>query len=288
MILVRITGGLGNQMFQYAAAKYVAEKTDELIYFDTSFYKSPNHIHEVFRLKDFNLEGVSFGRKRFIPLFYTHWLFRKIPGIRRYKHSFQLDILQDDFIYSIDDLKIENNTFINGLWHTLFFANEVRSQLLKEFTSVNIIDKRFLSIKYDLNTKSTVSLHVRRNDFVNHQRAKSISGALETDYYSRAMNYFCSSYPDCLFLVFSDDIGWCKENFVGNHFLFVDPFDNPIYDMLLMASCCHNIMANSTFSWWGAWLNTNPSKVVVYPKDFYKQKSNNEIRFMFDTSWIEL
>jgi hypothetical protein len=288
MVLVRITGGLGNQMFQYAAAKYVALKTGEVICFDTSFFKNPNHAHEVFRLNEFKLEGVSFKRIFSLSIFYNHWFFRKIPGIRRLRNSFQVDILQKEFIYSIDDLKIEKNSYVNGLWHTVYFANANRNVLLKEFFPKTIDDERFDLVKDLIVSKTTVSLHVRRNDFVNHQRAKSISGALANDYYGDAMNYFNSHYQNVNFVVFSDDIQWCRDNFVGSEFLFIDPFENPIYDMLLMSFCNHHILANSTFSWWGAWLNSKLSKDVVYPKSFYKNKSNDEIKFMFDEEWIEM
>ena len=289
MILVKITGGLGNQMFQYAAAKYVASKIRETVYFDKSFFQNPNHLHEVFRLNEFNTKGISLKPVYWnFPILYTHWFFRKIPFIRRFIHSFQEDILQENFEYNVSDLKLVSNSYINGLWHTKFFADSIREELLNEFTPKNIEDKRYFEIKKNMINQKSVSIHVRRNDFINHERASSISGALGMDYYIKAIDFFRKDYQDLRFYFFSDDIEWCKTHFQDDDFCFIDPFQSPILDLTLMSFCSHTIMANSTFSWWGAWLNLNLKKRVIYPKNFYKNKSNDDIRFMFDKTWIEL
>ena len=105
-----------------------------------------------------------------------------------------------------------------------------------------------------------VSIHVRRGDYVT-QHKNFYYNLTETDYYTLAMAHF----PDDKFLIFSDDIEWCKTRFLGERFEFSEG-KSDVEDMNLMASCKHNIIANSSFSWWGAWLNPNPNKVVIGPK----------------------
>lgn len=126
-------------------------------------------------------------------------------------------------------------------------------------------------------SNSFVSIHVRRGDYVNNPFYVDLT---KTDYYQRAISMF----PDSKFLVFSDDIEWCKEYFKGNKFFFSER-NNELEDMNLMAACEHNIIANSSFSWWAAYLNKNTCKEIIAPKEWY---ADGVERTVCPSSWIRI
>lgn len=133
---------------------------------------------------------------------------------------------------------------------------------------------RYLREKYDLN--NSVSVHVRRGDYLGLQDYHPVQNM---DYYQEAFSYF----QDSKFYVFSDDIDWCKNNFKGN-FVFIDKQDDYL-DMFLMSLCNHHIIANSSFSWWGAWLNKNKDKRVIMPKKWFGPSANHDINDLICHNW---
>lgn len=125
-----------------------------------------------------------------------------------------------------------------------------------------------------------ISIHIRRGDYVKHRQFVQL---WETDYYWRAMARF-EPCPDYKFLIFSDDMKWCKERFKGPRFVF-SWGRNEVEDMNIMAGCRHNIIANSSFSWWAAYLNSNPNKIVIYPKAWH---TDGVQRVGFPKEWVSL
>jgi hypothetical protein len=145
--------------------------------------------------------------------------------------------------------------------------------------------KSNLDIIKDNEQYPIVSLHVRRGDYL---QVSSLN--LTLDYYSEAISIFLEKFPYFKLLVFSDDIEWCKEYIVGEHVFYSEHNSNYV-DMCMMTMCDHNIIANSTFSWWGAYLNQNVDKIVVCPKN-YIGPSDPEAQFInnnyFPKDWISL
>lgn len=130
-------------------------------------------------------------------------------------------------------------------------------------------------------TDDYVGVHVRRGDYVKHPLFVQL---WETDYYDRAMDLFISRYTGYKFLIFSDDRKWCQQHFTGDRFVMSWGRDE-IEDMNIMAGCRHNIIANSSFSWWAAWLNPNPNKIVIYPRAWH---TDGVQRVGFPKDWIPL
>jgi hypothetical protein len=137
--------------------------------------------------------------------------------------------------------------------------------------------------------KNSVSLHVRRGDYVSNPDANKYHGTKGLDYYIAALARVNKSQKDSTVFVFSDDIAWCKKNLKlkAKKVVWVDGKNSPIEDIYLMSLCKSNIIANSTFSWWGAWLNSNPKKIVVAPKVWFSD-SNIDTSDLIPADWTRL
>lgn len=182
------------------------------------------------------------------------------------------------------DSYYENNIIYDGYWHDLKFFEENTIDLFKfNEDEIDSINKKHLS---EISKYNSVSVHIRRGDYINNA---SVYGNICTkDYYEKAINYFNERFDNNLFVFFSDDMAWVKENFNLTNALYIDNNkENKSYiDMYLMSKCNHNIIANSTFSWWGAYLNKNNNKTVVMPSKWYNTDINTFNLFI--ENWIKL
>jgi len=127
---------------------------------------------------------------------------------------------------------------------------------------------------------NTTSIHVRRGDYVN---LSDHYVQLDADYYRKAMNMIKSE----VYFMFSDDIAWCKSNFKDQNIVFIEN-NSPATDLAIMLGCEHNIIANSSFSWWGAYLNKNPSKIVVAPAEWFGPKLPHDTKDLLPEEWIKI
>ena len=186
-------------------------------------------------------------------------------------------------------MKYTGNIHYRMCWINYKYYQDYREQLLKIFTLKEKLNEKNQKMLDDIKShKNSVSIHVRRGDYLS--QTYSNLGLLSNEkYYKKAMKLF-DNKEDVVFYVFSNDIPWCKENIKSDKFLivYVDINDelHGYFDIWLMKHCKHNIIANSTFSWWGAWLNENPDKIVTIPEDFYK-KSKNKIELALP-EWIKI
>jgi hypothetical protein len=254
-IINELAGGLGNMMFQIAAGYSLSKDNN------SKFYIYP-----------YEIQGMVHKH----PTQYLDSIFRNIK-VLDIEESFNT---VDHSMFHFESMNTGDYNFKNLLLKGGFQSHkyfEKYSYEIKElFTPSTEMIQNLMSM-YE--TRDTVSIHVRRGDYLNlpnHHHNLSLS------YYLNAINYF-KQYN---FLVFSDDISWCKENFIGDNFTFVEGTTD-VEDLYLMSMCEHNIIANSTFSWWAAWLNNNPNKVVVYPsKWFGPVYSNFKTGDLFPEDWV--
>jgi hypothetical protein len=172
---------------------------------------------------------------------------------------------------------------LDGYWQNELYFKDLRSVLLQELTPAVPLNRVETDYLLQMRFPGSVSIHVRRGDYLN---IKNI-GVLDVDYYKNAINYIVDRVKDPRFFIFSDDMNWCKVNF---NFLkqpiYVSETRNEIVDLQLMSSCNHNIIANSSFSWWGAWLNQNPNKIVVAPKGWRLDDPGSNNIILQD--WVQL
>ena len=179
-------------------------------------------------------------------------------------------------------------TYLLGYWQVHNIAERISSLLRKEFAFRDPPSGRNLEVmRLIQSTANSVSLHIRRGDYT---LAAEGNVALPTEYYTRAIAHFAAAMGNPIFFVFSDDISFAKKNIGGDvSAIFVDHNDelSAHEDLRLMSACRHHIIANSTFSWWGAWLNSNPSKIVLAPRHWRVANcpSNNDL---FPPGWLLL
>lgn len=267
MVVVRILGGLGNQMFQYAYAKSLAEKGYE-VQIDISKFKSYK-LHGGYHLDKFRIDLETANS--------STALLSKI-GLKK-------TIKEPNLLFNKDLLKVNNNAFIKGYFQTEEYFSDIREILIDQFKIKKELAKSTLAIKNQIELlKNTCSLHIRRGDYISDKKANKVHGTCDLDYYQKAISYISDQHKNVHFLVFSDDINWVKSNLNVENANFIDHKVIPHEDQYLMSLCKHNITANSSFSWWGAWLNQHNEKIVVAPKQWFVEKENE----VACKSWIKL
>ncbi len=282
MIVVKLQGGLGNQMFQYAFGVALAEEYHDELAFELGYFKGPSARN--LGLTYFNtiiseIPQDSYNR------FYT-LKNRILKKLNLYTLSRHITHFQNHFInyYKIDHKKNKIILYV-GYWQSPINFQKV-SQLLRQHfmlknSSISLDDINLVSQAY------TVSIHIRRGDYLTADNAK-VHTNLSSEYYIKAVEKMQQLAPQSKYIVFSDDIEWVIDNF--NIPVQWQPMSNQGYNeaeiMILMSKCSHQIIANSTFSWWAAWLNSNKHKVVIAPKNWFANGANDS-DLILDT-WIKI
>lgn len=251
MIVAKLKGGLGNQMFQYAAATSLAIEHATDHYFDFSYTAHPKR------------GGILINKFPFVNL----------PQ----STDHQLPEIQDNFVYQT----IPNNCYINGFWQSeKYFAKH--ADVIRTHLDFDNDVKNYVAEKYPVLKEHTVSMHARRGDYV---KKHTEFPPQDVDYYNNA--YDVINDAGVAVIVMSDDIAWCKDNLKFANCTYIEN-ENDMVDLCIMSQCSHNIIANSTYSWWGAWLNNNTNKKVVAPQRWFgPDKQLNESDIIPDT-WIKI
>lgn len=274
MIIVRIWEGLGNQMFQYAYARALQAKGMEVRIdmgkaYDEIFDKYRNHIQRTTAIQNFNLrvkpiDVYKYGRYSYL---YQDTPVRKmLYTLGKNSMWFYNFYEEEEQKYSRKAEEIKGNYYIKGWFQSERYFKDIRNILLKEFTPKKkiIISEK---IREALNSPQSVSVHIRRGDYV------KINNTVSLFYYQKAIQCIRQFYQNPIFLVFSDDLDWVKSNIpMEGEFIYVNE-DRKMQDyeeLLVMSKCKSNIIANSTFSWWAAWLNQNKEKCVIAPKVWFQ------------------
>lgn len=182
----------------------------------------------------------------------------------------------------------QNHKFYYGTWQSEMYFKDISKEIIETFQfNKDLISTYTLSILEKMKNHVTVGLHVRRGDYLNKAFIDGFGKCCNLQYYQNAIQIITTQVKNPLFLIFSDDILWCKENIKVKQCLYIDKNigENSWQDMYLMSKCSHNIIANSTFSWWGAWLNTNKNKLVIAPKHWWSTIENDDV---VPKDWIRI
>jgi hypothetical protein len=285
MIISKITGGLGNQMFQYAIAKAISKKINDEFKLDISFY--PKQTLRKYELNYFNIEENIAKEDEVIKLAgdENFWfkVKRKLGLNPKRPNSYFIE--KETATFDKDVFNYEKNIYLDGYWQNEEYLKDTRDELLKDFTLKDDISKEAKKYLKDIKNSQSISLHVRRGDYVQNSHANSVHGISDLEYYKKAIRYIEKNVESPNFYIFSDDISWCKENFYFlENKVFIDDTKCAFDDLELMKNCKHNIIANSTFSWWAAWLNINNDKVVVAPKVWWVSREDKNLAV---SNWIK-
>jgi hypothetical protein len=254
-------GQLGNQMFQFAATVGVARKVDTTPAFPVENIRSNGH--KRFRVPDcFELDR-NFLKPR-----------TEIRPDTVFKER--------QFHFNPQVFEVGDNTDLVGFYQSEKYFSAAEPEIRKNLVfKLAIVERAQMHLRGVSGTK--VAVHVRRGDYVNNPAHGDLIGS---NYYPTAMSSFDGM--DCIFVVVSDDIAWCRRNFKHRQCMFLES-GSDFVDLCLMSLCEHNIIANSTFSWWGAWLNQNPGKQVTAPKNWFGEKlRQHDHKDIYCDHWMQI
>ena len=284
MIISELISGLGNQMFQYAAGLALARRLETEFYIDKTWFELDidKQTHREYGLSPFVLNPQFAGSdiiEQFKPK-NSKGLVERIKGkLDSMKPYYHRKVYKEPFFhYDENFLKANDNTYLIGYWQSEKYfqtiENEVRSafKLREEPTGLNA------ELMNKIIHGMSVSIHVRRTDMVNNPEVIKSHGSCTLEYYQAAAEHIIPGLTDPEFFVFSDDPEWCKENLnLPKSATFIDhnSGENAYWDMYLMSCCRHHVIANSSFSWWGAWLNASEDKRVIAPKNWFANDDKN-------------
>lgn len=272
-------------MFQYALGRKLSQKLSSELKLDITGFQEYK-LHK-FGLKCFSLSkftGISASPvksqiheriNRFLPV------------------KFQLGhkrVVEKSFSFDEDVLQQRGNLVFDGYWQSEKYFYDIRGILLNDFRFQYPQDSENEKLSDKIRAYESVSLHVRRGDYVNNAETLEKHGVCDLDYYYRAVAYVGERMSDPSFFIFSDDPDWAKENLKIDYpvtFISNNDASKNYEDLRLMSQCKHNIIANSSFSWWGAWLNENPRKIVIAPQVWFVDKAINT-RDVIPESWVSL
>lgn len=268
MVIVKILGGLGNQLFQYALYRNLQEMGKEVYLdisvLDTDEYRKKNNITLFPKINIKQTDKETCKRLSDSSNQIISRIRRKIFGKRStyfsedYNLHFQEEVLSKDNIYLV------------GCWQSELYFYQIREKLLEELIFPKDIGSENEKLLLDMGDKSA-SIHIRRGDYL-QGRAKQLYGGICTDkYYDNAVSYLRNKYGNIHFYIFTNDVDWARQKYKDKDMTIVDwnQGSNDYLDMYLMTKCHYNIIANSSFSWWGAWLNNHQDKEVISPQIWF-------------------
>lgn len=291
MIILHLSGGLGNQMFQYAYGRANAIKLGAVLKLEVT---DPTLIiHNGFELERiFNIKASEAAQTDIQAVLgiFRHRPIRKLIKATGLSKVFKSPCIEEPhFHFSPEMLAISDNSYISGYWQSEKYFLEIESEIRSDFVFKLPMSQQNADVAETISRTNSVSLHVRRNDFANNSRINATHGLCSLEYYKAAIGYIAKRVEFPHFFVFSDDAAWVKKNLkIDFPCEFVDQNQGKesYNDMRLMSLCQHHIIANSSFSWWGAWLNPCVEKIVVVPKQWFIKKTNTQD--LIPHSWIRL
>lgn len=295
MIIVKLQGGLGNQMFQYALAKSIEDYTGRKVELDISFKQVSTETPRKYALGAFMaVDSILAVNLKHLPV-----IFRNPPGdilkrgfkILRNKGWFKSNwecIAEKNFEFSIFKNNEDKNYYLDGFWQSEKYFRNIRAQLLSDF-SLKSVTSQFKEKTWEMDAFESVCIHVRHGDYLSDKTTNAFHGVCSPEYHLKAINFLKNRIKTPRFYVFTDDIPWANEFFSERGLSFELISGQRFSDqeeLLLMSKCRHQIIANSSFSWWGAWLNNYEEKIVIAPKIWFKSAEVD--KELIPKNWIIL
>lgn len=281
MVISNLNGGLGNQMFQYAVGRAVSLKLGTSYGLSIDMLSKNIEEHNSFRLGEvFGIHNIASNTELMNSLGGLRYpIIRKFCGkLKYFKNRNHPEIhFERNFQFDSQASKWLNtssmNHYFQGYWQSWKYFEGFEEEIKKDFIFRGELNTKDRDILVKIKMQTSIGLHVRRGDYTT-SKSKKIFTSLDSDYYIKSINFFQKKFPECTFFCFSDDIKWVKLMLSKSmrRYELIDWNNAPnlsFRDMQLMTLMDHNIIANSTFSWWSAWLNGNPNKIVISPKKWF-------------------
>ena len=293
MVVVQLNGGLGNQMFQYAAAKSLSLHHNVPLSLDVSLFYRENlpdlEVPRNFEL--YNFKGVN--EKMITPeeLESIAALSSKKNALKKFIPRYKQSIYTEPY-YHFDKnfLKSKNKVLLKGGWQSeKYFMPHIR-HIQETFKMKDELIRSVKNKAGELKELLSVAVHIRRADYLRKKIIFEWHGVMGKEYYSRAFQVLDEKLQDYKVFYFTDDPGWVEKELIplkNGELISKDVAKNHLEDFYLMSQCQHNIIANSSFSWWAAWLNNNLDKIVVAPKNWFN-KGPKDTQDLLPASWIKI
>ena len=293
MIIVKIFGGLGNQMFQYAAGKVLAVKNNTELKLDINHYKIKTLPHGLpYRTYDLSVLNIeeNIATDKEIALFKKEsadFIKRNIRKAKNIIAPYKI-IYEPHFHYYSELITMKGNIYMDGYWQSEMYFKDIENIIRKEFTIKTTLTNEANEMLGKINNTNSVCLNIRRQEFASNPYLNLFTG---TEYIYKAVEYFNNKINNPHYFIFSDELDWVKENVkltepytIVESNLYGDKFRDCLY---LMSSCKHFIIPNSTFGWWAAWLNGDVDKLVVAPERWFSDDVRNT-KDLIPEKWIRL
>jgi len=286
MIIVRLTGGLGNQIFQYAVGRALALRRGTEIALDARAFQSDKQRRFAlgpFCLPTVSSENVRLPPSRRNPLAFVLW---RITKGRRFTYYREKNSAFDPRVLSLGP-----EAYLHGYWQSENYFRYV-TDVIRADLSVSAAPSEANATRLRAMASSfSVSVHVRRGDYAAVPKTNNIYGTCPIEYYQAAARWLAEKVggrPS--FWIFSDDPVWTAANIklpFDSHYITNPAEEHPAEDMRLMSACRHHIIANSSFSWWGAWLNPSPEKIIVAPRRWFNDPNRSD-HDLVPGNWVRL
>ena len=294
-VIVSLYGGLGNQLFQYAVARSLATKNNASLVLDIAWFDIADSLKDTttrkYALKSFGIDceiqtiGLPWQKNGFL---------RRL--LRRFSWLFK--VFANDFLIcneksALFDFDLLNQTgplWLNGYWQSYKYFDSISEVIRKEIGTIRFLSVSSQKVLNGIVNCESICVHVRRGDYVSNANANKVHGLCGVEYYKKAIKLVAENLDNPVIYIFSDDPDWVRINLKNPYktiVVDVNGTEDVCQDLWLMSSCKHFIIANSSLSWWGAWLSLSENKVVVAPKKWFANKS-------YDTSdlippdWIRI
>lgn len=266
-VIVCCLGGLGNQMFQYALYRNLQQQGKN-VYLDVSYYNTPrNRVFLLDKVFPYLKMKICSEEQRI-----QHTLSQccgKISELHNFQIYVEPSLSEENIKKNNPELYKIDNGIIKGYHQCYQYVQEIGEILLQELLFDKCRESKLVTLSEQIKSQNAISIHIRRGDYLRSTGVAAFGNICTTQYYNNAIQILKERINNPVFYFFSNDMDWVRENFRVPDSVYIDGslFDNydNWYDMYLMSVCKHNIIANSSFSWWGAWLNQNPNKIVIAP-----------------------
>lgn len=291
MIITKLIGGLGNQMFQYAAGRSFALKLHTQLKLDVGSFNNEGVTRRKYGLQVFNIKAQiasdqEIDRLKLSPqglLNYFPRVVKLIEFATGRRHVIESD-------YRLDLPPIRDASYFEGNWNSERYFKDIESVIRRDFTFKMKPDTKNRKLLNLIRKSNAVGIHIRRGDYITNPKVNQKYWTCSAEYYNSAIKLVRNKITKPVFFIFSDDPVWIAEHFKNKpNFIVVthNTGKKSYEDLRLMIACKHNILANSSFSWWGAWLNNNHHKIVIAPKLWFKD-TFLESTELVPSTWVRI
>jgi hypothetical protein len=297
MIIVQLSGGLGNQMFQYAAGRYLSLKYKTDLKLDLSFLldRTPRRdfVFRDYDLGIFKIDPIIAIKNEEINLGIKA---RRIKRVlynmkQRMNHNLPVYVRESQYKFDSKYFSVPSHAYLEGYWQSEDYFKEIESTIRKDFSFKEHLDAKGSDLARNISLANSVCMFVRRGDYLSLKNTNMYHGFCEKEYYFQSFRLISDKTTNPELFIFSDDLEWCRSYLKFDvPTYFVDKAYSGInygHKLHLMTLCRHFIISNSSFGWWGAWLNPDPNKIVIAPKQWYKNSKMDTSR-LIPKEWIRL